>query len=168
MNEKTEEKLITSMMDEKRIFYPPKELSAKAYIKSFDEYQKIYKRSIEDPEGFWGDMAKELDWYKKWDKVLVEDFKEAKHQWFTGGKLNVSYNCLDRHLNTWRKNKAALIWEGDIGDTCSFTYQQLYYEVCKFANVLKKHGIKKGDRVSIYLPMIPELPIAMLAWGSGQ
>jgi len=163
MNEKTEEKLITSMMDEKRIFYPPKELSAKAYIKSFDEYQKIYKRSIENPEGFWGDMAKELDWYKKWDKVLVEDFKEAKHQWFTGGKLNVSYNCLDRHLNTWRKNKAALIWEGDIGDTCSFTYQQLYYEVCKFANVLKKHGIKKGDRVSIYLPMIPELPIAMLA-----
>jgi acetyl-CoA synthetase len=163
MNDKTQEKLITSMMEEKRIFYPPKELSAKAYIKSFDEYKKIYQRSVDDPEGFWGDMAKELDWYKKWDKVLVEDFKEAKHQWFIGGKLNVSYNCLDRHLNTWRKNKAALIWEGDIGDTCTFTYQQLYHEVCKFANVLKKHGIKKGDRVSIYLPMIPELPVAMLA-----
>ncbi len=158
-----EEKLITSMMEEKRIFYPPKELSQKAYIKSLDEYKKIYQRSIDDPEGFWGEMAGELDWFKKWDKVLVEDFKEAKHEWFIGGKLNVSYNCLDRHLKTWKKNKAALIWEGDIGDSKTFTYQELHYEVCKFANVLKKHGIKKGDRVSIYLPMIPELPIAMLA-----
>ncbi len=163
MNDKTEDKLITSMMEEKRIFYPPKELSASAYIKSFDEYQKIYKRSLDNPEGFWGDMAKDLDWFKKWEKVLVEDFKEAKHQWFIGGKLNVTYNCIDRHLTTWKKNRAALIWEGDIGDTCSLTYQQLYYEVCKFANVLKKHGIKKGDRVSIYLPMILELPISMLA-----
>jgi acetyl-CoA synthetase len=104
-----------------------------------------------------------LDWYKKWDKVLVEDFKEGKHEWFVGGKLNVSHNCLDRHLKTWRRNKAALIWEGDIGDSKILTYQQLYREVCKFANALKKHGVKKGDRVSIYLPMIVELPIAMLA-----
>ena len=160
---KKEEKLITSMMEEKRIFYPPKELSKNAYIKSLDEYKKIYKRSIDDPEGFWGEMAENLDWFKKWDKVLVEDFKEAKHEWFTKGKLNVSYNCLDRHLKTWRKNKAALIWEGDIGDSKTLTYQELHYEVCKFANVLKKHGVKKGDRVSIYLPMILELPIAMLA-----
>ncbi|MFP3975855.1 MAG: acetate--CoA ligase, partial [Dehalococcoidia bacterium] len=105
----------------------------------------------------------QLDWYKKWDKVLVEDFKEGKHEWFVGGKLNVAYNCVDRHTSTWRKNKAAFIWEGDPGDSRIITYQELYHEVCKFANVLKKHGIQKGDRVSIYLPMIPELPIAMLA-----
>ena len=158
-----EEKGIVSLMGEKRVFPPPKKLSKKAYIKSLDQYKEIYQRSIDDPEGFWGELAEQLDWYKKWDKVLVEDFKEAKHEWFVGGKLNVSYNCLDRHLKTWRKNKAALIWEGDIGDTKTLTYQELYYEVCKFANVLKKLGIKKGDRVSIYLPMIVELPIAMLA-----
>ena len=151
------------MMGEKRVFNPPKEFSEKAYIKSMDEYKKIYEASIKDPAKFWGEAAEQLDWYKKWNKVLVEDFKEAKHEWFVGGKLNVSYNCLDRHLNTFRKNKAALIWEGDIGDSKVMTYQQLYREVCKFANVLKKHGVKKGDRVSIYLPMIVELPIAMLA-----
>jgi acetyl-CoA synthetase len=156
-------KKITSMMEEKRVFNPPKEFSAKAYIKSMDEYKKIYQASIKDPSKFWGEAAEQLDWYKKWDKVLVQDFKEGKHEWFVGGKLNVSYNCLDRHLNTFRKNKAALVWEGDIGDSKVLTYQQLYREVCKFANVLKKHGVKKGDRVSIYLPMILELPIAMLA-----
>jgi len=154
---------ITSVMAEKRVFHPPEELSKRAYIKSLAEYKKIYRRSINDPEGFWGEMAEQLDWFKKWDKVVVEDFTEGKHEWFTGGKLNVSYNCLDRHLKTWRKNKAALVWEGDIGDSKSLTYQELYYHVCKFANVLKKHGIKKGDRVTIYLPMIVELPIAMLA-----
>jgi acetyl-CoA synthetase len=159
-----EVKGITSMMEEKRVFYPPKELSEKAYVKSMDEYKALYKRSIEDTEGFWGELADQLDWYKKWDKVLVEDFKEGKHEWFVGGKLNVSYNCLDRHLKTWRKNKAALIWEGEPeGESKTYTYQQLYYEVCKFANVLKKLGVKKGDRVAMYLPMIPELAIAMLA-----
>jgi len=154
---------LDSMLQEKRVFPPPAELSQKAYIKSLDEYREIYRRSIEDPEGFWAECARQLDWYKKWDKVLVEDFKEAKHEWFVGGKLNVTYNCLDRNLTGWRKNKAALIWEGDIGDSNTLTYQQLYHQVCRFANVLKKHGVKKGDRVSIYLPMILELPIAMLA-----
>jgi len=158
-----EQKTLSSMMHEKRVLYPPAELSKKAYIKSLEEYKKIYQRSLDDPEGFWGEAAQQLDWYKKWDKVLVADFKEAKHEWFVGGKLNVSYNCLDRNLKTWRRNKAALIWEGDTGDTRTLTYQELYYNVCKFANVLKKHGIKKGDRVTIYLPMILELPIAMLA-----
>jgi acetyl-CoA synthetase len=157
------EKAITSMIAEKRVFNPPEKFSRKAYVKSLDEYKEIYQRSIADPEGFWREMAKQLNWFKKWDKVLVEDFKEGKHEWFVGGKLNVSYNCLDRHLRTWRRNKAALIWEGDLGDSKVLTYQQLFHEVCKFANVLKKHGIKKGDRVSIYLPMILELPIAMLA-----
>jgi acetyl-CoA synthetase len=157
------EKQITSMMEEKRVFKPSKELSQQAYIKSMAQYNKIYRKSIDNPEGFWGEMAEQLDWFKKWDKVLVQDFSDAKHQWFVGGKLNVSYNCIDRHLTGPRKNKAAFIWEGDIGDTKTLTYQQLYYEVNKFANVLKKLGVKKGDRVSIYLPMIVELPIAMLA-----
>jgi len=151
------------MMAEERVFQPPEELSKSAHIRSLDQYKEIYQRSLDDPEGFWAEAAEQLDWYKKWDKVLVEDFNEGKHEWFVGGKLNVSYNCLDRHLKTWRKNKAALIWEGDIGDSKTLTYQQLYHEVCRFANVLKKHGIQKGDRVAIYLPMILELPIAMLA-----
>ena len=156
-------KTITSMMKEGRVFNPPQEISNQAYIKSLDEYKQIYERSIADPEGFWGEMAEQLDWYKKWDRVLVEDFANAKHEWFVGGKLNVCYNCLDRHLKTWRKNKAALIWEGDTGESQTLTYQELYYQVCKFANVLKKLGIKKGDRVTIYLPMVLELPIAILA-----
>ena len=157
------ENTITSMMAEKRTIYPPDELAKNAYIKNMGEYKEIYQKSIDDPERFWAGMAEQLDWFKKWDKVLVEDFKEGQHQWFVGGKLNVCYNCLDRHLKTWRKNKAALIWEGDTGDTQTLTYQELYYRVCKFANVLKKFGVKKGDRVTIYLPMILELPIAMLA-----
>jgi acetyl-CoA synthetase len=157
------EQHITSMMEEKRVFKPSKELSQQAYIKSMAQYRKIYQKSIADPAAFWGEMAEQLDWFKKWDKVLVEDFADAKHEWFVGGKLNVSYNCIDRHLKTPRKNKAAFIWEGDIGDTKTLTYQQLYYEVNKFANVLKKLGVKKGDRVSVYLPMIVELPIVMLA-----
>ena len=151
------------MMGEKRSFKPPKEYTESSYFKSMDEYKKLYQRSIEDPEGFWGEMAEQLDWFKKWDKVVETDFAEGKHQWFIGGKLNVSYNCLDRHVRTWRRNKAALIWEGDIGDTKVMTYQQLYRDVCRFANVLRKLGVKKGDRVSIYLPMILELPVAMLA-----
>jgi acetyl-CoA synthetase len=158
-----EAKTITSMMAEDRVFPPSEEIQKKAYIKSLGEYKQIYQRSITDPEGFWAEMAEQLDWYKKWDKVLVKDFKEAKHEWFVGGKLNACYNCLDRHLTTWRKNKAALIWEGDIGEGKTLTYQDMYYQVSKFANVLKKHGVKKGDRVAIYLPMITELPIAMLA-----
>jgi len=158
-----EAKTITSMMAEDRVFPPSEEIQKKAYIKSLGEYKQIYQRSITDPEGFWAEMAEQIDWYKKWDKVLVKDFKEAKHEWFVGGKLNACYNCLDRHLATWRKNKAALIWEGDIGEGKTLTYQDMYYQVSKFANVLKKHGVKKGDRVAIYLPMITELPIAMLA-----
>jgi len=158
------ENTITSMMEEKRIFNSPKEFSKKAYVKSLDEYKKIYQRSVDDPEGFWGEMAQQLDWYKKWNKVLVEDFARAKHSWFVGGKINVSYNCIDRHCKTWRRNKAAIIWQGEpLGESRTLTYQQLYYEVNKFGNVLKKLGVKKGDRVCIYLPMIPELAISMLA-----
>lgn len=156
--------ILTSYLDEKRIFNPPKEFSKKAYIKSFSEYKKVYQRSIDDPEGFWYEMAQQLDWYKKWNKVLVEDFARAKHAWFVGGKINVSYNCIDRHCKTWRRNKAAIIWQGEpLEESRTLTYQQLYYEVNKFGNVLKKLGVQKGDRVCIYLPMIPELAISMLA-----
>ena len=159
-----EKKGMMSMMDEKRKFPPTKEMSAQAHIKSMAEYKKLFKESEDDLEGFWAKQAEQLDWFKKWDKVLVEDFAKAKHEWFVGGKLNVSYNCLDRHIKTVKKNQAAIIWEGEpMGETKTYTYQQLYSEVCKFANVLKKKGVKKGDRVTIYLPMIPELPMALLA-----
>jgi acetyl-CoA synthetase len=157
-------KTITSMMEEKRVFPPSKEFSSKAHIKSFDEYKKMYDRSIKDPDGFWGEQAQSLEWFKKWDKVLDYSFGDNLYiKWFQGGKINVTVNCLDRHLKTARKNKVALLWEGEPGDSRKYTYQQLYEEVCKFANVLKKKGVKKGDRVTIYMPMIPELPIALLA-----
>jgi acetyl-CoA synthetase len=156
---------IASMMAENRVFKPSREFSQAAALKSLEEYKALYNWSIKDPEGFWGQVANQLDWYRKWDKFLEYDFKDKPEvRYFIGGKINVSYNCLDRHLNTWRKNKAAIIWQGEPdGDTKVYTYQQLYYEVCKFANVLKKLGVKKGDSVSIYLPMIPELAISMLA-----
>jgi acetyl-CoA synthetase len=156
---------ISSMMEENRVFPVPPEFAKKAAVKSMAEYKALYNKSLKNPDQFWGKMAEELDWYKKWDKYEVADFKdnpEVRH--FVGGKINVSYNCLDRHLKNARKNKAALIWQGEPdGDVRTFTYQELHYEVCKFANVLKNMGIKKGDTVSIYLPMIPELAIAMLA-----
>ncbi len=159
------ERAIESLLEEKRVIYPPKGFSERAYIKSMDEYRDIYEKSKQDLEGFWSRKAEELlDWYEKWDKVLDYGFKEKIYvKWFINGKLNASYNCLDRHLKTWRKNKAALIWEGDDGSVKTYTYQQLFYAVNKFAQVLKNYGVKKGDRVAIYLPMIPELPIAMLA-----
>ena len=156
---------ISSMMEENRVFPVPTGFAENAAVKSMEEYQALYNESIKTPDKFWGKLAEQLDWYKKWDKYEVADFKdkpEVRH--FVGGKINVAYNCLDRHLKTARKNKAALIWQGEPdGDTKVYTYQQLHYEVCKFANVLKKMGIKKGDTVSIYLPMIPELAISMLA-----
>jgi acetyl-CoA synthetase len=150
--------------EEKEIYPPSDSVKMKAFIKSMDEYKELYQRSVSDPEGFWGEQAEQLDWFKKWDKVVDADFNKAEIKWFSGGKLNASYNCLDRHLSGWRSNKVALIWQGEpLEENRVFTYQQLHYHVCKFANVLKKFGVKKGDRVSIYLPMIPELAIAMLA-----
>ena len=157
-------KTIASMLREERVFPPPGEFSAASHIRSLDEYRRLYRESIADPEAFWGKLAEELDWFRKWDRVLVVDFAEAEHAWFVGGTLKVTCNCLDRHLKTWRKNKAAIIWEGDQpGEQQVLTYQQLHRQVCRFANVLKKHGIGKGDRVTIYLPMVVELPVAMLA-----
>ena len=158
------EKEVVSMLEEERVYEPSDAVKMKASVKRMEEYRELYQKSINDPEAFWGELAEQLDWFKKWDKVLEWDFDRPEIKWFAGGKLNASYNCLDRHLNTWRSNKVALIWQGEpLEENKIFTYQQLHYHVCKFANVLKKFGVKKGDRVSIYLPMIPELPIAMLA-----
>jgi acetyl-CoA synthetase len=158
---------VESVYMEKRTFYPPKEFVEKAHLKSLDEYKKMYVRSLKDPEGFWGEMAeKHIDWFKKWSGPVEEySFKDDVFlRYFVGGKLNITYNCLDRHLKTWRRNKAALIFQGEpLEESKVYTYQQLHREVCKFANVLKKFGVKKGDRVAIYLPMIMELPVAMLA-----
>jgi len=152
------------VFEEDRIFEPSPSVRLGAYIRTMEEYKRLYQRSVEDPEAFWGEMGEQLDWYKKWDKVSEWDFNRPEIRWFVNGKLNASYNCLDRHLSSWRRNKVALIWQGEpVEENRVFTYQQLHYHVCKFANVLKKFGVKKGDRVSIYLPMIPELPIAMLA-----
>jgi acetyl-CoA synthetase len=160
-------KQVESVYMEKRVFDPPREFTQNAYLKTMDEYKSLYKRSIEDPQGFWGDMAsKHIDWFKKWDGPVEEyNFKDDVFvRYFAGGKLNITYNCLDRHLTTWRKNKAALIFQGEpLDESVTYTYQELHREVCKFANVLKKLGVKKGDRVAIYLPMIMELAVAMLA-----
>jgi acetyl-CoA synthetase len=129
-----------------------------------EQYQKMYQDSVENPEAFWGKQAERMHWFKKWEKVKETDFDTANIKWYLGGKINVSFNCLDRHLNSARKNQAALIWESDNPAKCrTYTYQQLHREVCRFANVLKKHEVQKGDRVVLYMPMIPELPIAMLA-----
>lgn len=156
------ESTIESILQEKRLFQPPEQFSQVAHIKSIEEYKKLYEKAKNDPEGFWTELAEtELDWFQKWDKVL--DWQPPFAKWFINGKINISYNCLDRHLATWRRNKAALIWEGEPGDSRTLTYDQLHREVCQMANVFKQLGVKKGDRVGIYMPMIPEAAIAMLA-----
>ncbi|HUK90557.1 MAG TPA: acetate--CoA ligase [Blastocatellia bacterium] len=152
---------IDSVLNEARVFGPGEQFSKHAHIKSMDEYEAIYKKAEEDPDAFWSDIAKELHWFRPWDEVLEWDAPWAK--WFVGGEINISYNCLDRHVATWRKNKAAIIWEGEPGEVRTLTYQQLLGEVCRFANVLKSLGIKKGERVAVYMGMTPELAIALLA-----
>ena len=153
---------IESILQEKRLFPPTAAFSQNAQIKSLEEYQQLCDRANSDLPKFWAELAEqELHWFQKWDTVL--DWQPPFAKWFVGGKTNISYNCLDRHLTTWRKNKAALIWEGEPGDSRTLTYAQLHREVCQFANVLKQLGVVKGDRVGIYMPMIPEAAIAMLA-----
>ena len=162
-------KNIESMMTEDRVFPQPARASEGAHFSSMDEYKKEYEKSISDPEGYWAEKAEELDWIKKWDSVRSYDFIEALVAWFKGGKLNASANCLDRHLTNGRKDKTALIWEGDgENESKTFTYEELHREVNRFALVLKANGVRKGDGVAIYLPMIPELPISMLACKIGR
>jgi acetyl-CoA synthetase len=157
----------SSLMQEGRTFPPNKEVIQRAYI-NHEQYQEMYERSIKDPDGFWLEQAATLEWIKKptkgrkyiWDTAA----KKVEHTWFEDGQLNVTVNCLDRHLKTKTRDKTAILWQGEPeNDVVKLTYAQLHEKVCKFANVLKSFGIKKGDRVSIYLPMIPELPIVMLA-----
>src|SRR5881397_914043 len=152
---------IESHLVEKRVFKPAPDFSSKARIKSLAQYRRMYRESIRQPTKFWTREAKELVWRAPWKKVL--EWKPPFAKWFVRGKLNVAENCLDRHLQGPRRNKAAIIWEGEPGDKRILTYQQLHREVCRFANVLKRNKVRKGDRVIIYLPTIPEAAIAMLA-----
>jgi len=157
----TNQSAIESTQIETRIFPPPTEFAEQAHIKSFAEYKQIYDEAAKAPEAFWASAAESLHWFKKWDTIL--EWNEPFAKWFVGGKLNISYNCIDRHLESYRKNKAAIIWEGETGEVRTITYQQLHTDVCKFANVLKKLGIETGDRVALYMPLVPELAMAMLA-----
>lgn len=152
---------IESLLAEKRLFKPSKKFSAAARVKSFAEYEKLYKASVANPEKFFAAQAAELHWFKKWRKAL--DWKAPFAKWFVGGEINASYNCLDRHLDSGRRTKAAIIFEGEFGDERTLTYQQLHREVCKAANMLTTLGVDKGDRVAIYMGMTPELVIAVLA-----
>ncbi|MGJ8695002.1 MAG: acetate--CoA ligase [Verrucomicrobiaceae bacterium] len=154
-------KNIESHLTEDRVFKPSKDFSKKAHISSLAQYKRLYKESIEKPGAFWSREAKELTWQKKWSKALEWNAPYAK--WFVGGKINVCENCVDRHLHNGRANKAAIIWEGEPGESRTLTYRQLHREVCNFANVLLANGIKSKDRVLIYMPMVPEAAIAMLA-----
>jgi acetyl-CoA synthetase len=156
-----QEAAIDSVLTESRIFEPPPEFRSRAQIRSMEEYRRLCREAEEDPERFWGAIAGELHWFEPWSKVLEWNCPDAR--WFSGGKLNLAYNCLDRHVAGPRRNKAALIWEGEPGEVQTLTYQQLLLEVSKFANVLKSLGVRPGDRVAIYMGMNPALAIAMLA-----
>jgi len=151
-----------SVSHENRKFNPHPDFAAQAHIGSDAAYRELYAKSIADPAAFWAEAAGDLDWFKPWDQVLDES-EAPFYQWFTGARTNLCHNCVDRHLLGPNRNKAALIWEGEPGDARVLTYQDVHREVCKFANGLKQIGISKGDRVAIYLPMIPELTLAVLA-----
>ncbi len=152
---------LDSVLRENRVFPPPPEFAAKAHIKSLAEYEQMYRRSVDDPEGFWAEAARELHWFAPWEKVLEWNFPWAK--WFVGGRINLSYNCVDRHALGDKRDKVAIMWEGEPGEIRKLTFGDLYAEVQRFANVLKGLGIKKGDRVAVYMGMTPELAIAVLA-----
>jgi len=152
---------IESLLKEQRVFKPSEAFSSQAHIQSLQAYEALSKRAEENPDAYWAEIASELHWFEKWDKVLEWELPFSK--WFVGGKTNMSYNCLDRHLTTPRKNKVAILWEGEPGETRALSYQMLHREVCRFANVLKALGLKKGDRATVYMGMVPELAIALLA-----
>jgi len=163
-----EQKSMASLMTENRKFPPPKSVKSRAYINNIQQYQQMWEQSINDPEKFWLEQAESLSWFKKPTRALEYTWdtkaRKIEHTWFRGGELNVSYNCLDRHLNTPTAKKVAILWQGeDENNVKKITYEQLHKEVCKFANVLKSKGLKKGDRVAIYMPMVPELAVVMLA-----
>ena len=153
---------IESVLHEERVFHPPEIFRGRARINSLEELERLCTEAHDAPEAFWARMAEEeLHWFKRWDKVL--EWEPPHARWFVGGRINIAYNCLDRHLETWRRNKAAIIWEGEPGEQRTLTYNQLHAEVCRFSNVLHQMGIEAGDRVALYMPLVPELAIAMLA-----
>ena len=157
-----------SLQSEGRKFPPPANIQSNAWINSVEQYETMWKQSIDDPDGFWLEQAKSLTWFKEPTQSLEYTWdtkaRKIEHTWFKDGQLNVSYNCLDRHLGTPVENKDAIVWQGEAEDAVQkFTYKELHAEVCKFANVMKSKGIKKGDRVAIYMPMVPELAIVMLS-----
>lgn len=153
---------IENVLEEDRLFPPSPEFAAKSRIGSMEAYQTLYDRAAADPVGFWSDLARqELHWFEDFKEGMV--WNEPFVEWFVGGKTNVSYNCLDNHLDSDVRDRAAIIWEGEPGDVRTLTYAELHEEVCKFANVLKAKGVEQGDVVSIYMPMVPELAIVMLA-----
>ncbi len=156
-----DDKQFDTLLQEKRVFKPSRDFSKQAHIQSMAQYREMYEESVKRPSRFWTKVANNFHWFKKWGKVM--EWTEPHAKWFVGGQTNISYNCLDRHLTTWRKNKAAIIWEGEPGDSRILTYQELHREVCKFANAMRSVGIRKGDRVIIYMPQTPEAAIAMLA-----
>ncbi len=156
-----DDKQFDTLLQEKRVFKPSRDFSKQAHIQSMAQYREMYEESVKRPSRFWTKVANNFHWFKKWGKVM--EWTEPHAKWFVGGETNISYNCLDRHLTTWRKNKAAIIWEGEPGDSRTLTYQELHREVCKFANAMRSVGIRKGDRVIIYMPQTPEAAIAMLA-----
>jgi acetyl-CoA synthetase len=158
---KTDESMLDSVLRENRVFPPPEEFAAKARIGSEAEYERLYRRSVEDPEGFWAEAASELEWFAPWNAVIEGDGPETR--WFTGGRLNLAHNCVDRHALDGRKDKVALLWEGEPGEVRRVTFGELHEQVQRFANVLKGLGVKKGDRVAVYMGMAPELAIALLA-----
>ncbi|NNE94209.1 MAG: acetate--CoA ligase [Verrucomicrobiales bacterium] len=153
---------IESVLSEDRVFDPSEEFSANAHVKSLEEYEALHKRSIEDTEGFWAEQAGDLKWQDQWDQVL--DWSDAPFaKWFVGGKINAAENCLDRHVEAGNGDKIAIHWVGEPGDTRDVTYAELLEDTCKFANAMKSRGISAGDRVLIYMPMVPEAAVAMLA-----
>ena len=162
------QKGMDSLMTESRKFPPPASIQSNAYVSSEQQYKQMWEKSINDPDGFWLEQAKSLDWFKEPTETLKYNWdtkaKKIEHTWFADGKLNVSYNCLDRHLGTPIAKKTAILWQGEAEDAVKkYTYEELHKEVCKFANVMKSKGIKKGDRIAIYMPMVPELAIVMLS-----
>jgi len=166
LSQSGEVEIVDSTSNDLRVVQQSEEMARTANVSGYDRYRELYERSVRDPDGFWGELAeKELDWFEKWDRVSYEDTDKHIYRWFDGGRLNASDNCLDRHVARGLGEKTALIWEPDSADTqpSTYTYEELLEEVCEFANVLKSYDVGKGDRVCIYLPMVPALPIAMLA-----
>ncbi|HLD69589.1 MAG TPA: AMP-binding protein, partial [Candidatus Omnitrophota bacterium] len=154
---KEKTKTVQALLTENRIFKPSQKFKEQAHITD----TKIYEKAKKNPQAFWAKQSQALDWFQEWNKIL--DWKPPFAKWFVGGKLNACYNCVDRHIESKTRNKAALIWEGEPGDQRTLTYYDLYREVNKLANVIKSLGVKRGDRVAIYLPLIPEAVISMLA-----